>query len=198
MQTPCEFSFAWRTLIGETGYGGWCGRHGGRCPLGAWIPDVSLIGRPKRTLDCRPRERFSAARPEPVGESTVFLGRRAGRPVEGSARWRRCIDDARDWTCIRRRSWPVVGSRPAARFDRSWGGLRPRRRAFWRCRRGWPRPRRRTWRWRRRGSTGSRSGTCCATTSAWFSPTPRTFATYRAARATPTMRRGSPIFSPTV
>ena len=46
------------------------------------------------------------------------------------------------------------------------------------------------------GVTGSRSGTCCDTTSAWLSPTPRTSATCRAARATPTTRPGSPTFSP--
>ena len=181
----------------ETGY---CagGRWRGRLPLGVSSPRMSLIGWPRRTLDCRHGEAVLAVEPG---------ARRREYPFSGLSRRPPCLARERDGDVASTmcgigrasegdRGLPADCVRPKG-LDRSWRGSRPRRRAFWRCRRGWPRPRSRMWRWRRPASIGSRSGPCCATTSAWFSPTPRTSATCRAARATPTTRPGSPTFSPT-
>src|SRR6516225_9877588 len=44
------------------------------------IPALSLIGRPRRTLDCRHGEAASAATPGARRREYRFLSRRAGRP----------------------------------------------------------------------------------------------------------------------
>src|SRR5271157_2244945 len=54
-------SFA-RTLMDETGYGAG-GRWRVRLPLGVWSPRMSLIGWPRRTLDCRHGEAVLAVEP---------------------------------------------------------------------------------------------------------------------------------------
>src|SRR5208283_2917627 len=82
-QESCH-SFA-RTLMDETGY---CagGRWRGRLPLGVLSPRMSLIGRSRRTLDCRHGEAVLAVAPGARRREYPFLVRRAGRLVlRGSA-----------------------------------------------------------------------------------------------------------------
>jgi hypothetical protein len=128
-------SFA-RTLMDETGY---CagGRWRGCLPLGVSSPIDRMA---QGCFGLSHGEAALAVEPGAREEIPVFrFVAPAALSCEG-ARWTRCIDYGRDWTCIRRRSWPAGGLCPAERFDRSWGGSRARRRAFWRCRRGWRRP----------------------------------------------------------
>ena len=69
----------------------------------------------------------------------------------------------RDWTYTRIRWSPECGWRWRVRCGPRFAPSRPPRRGFWPYRRGLPRRAAPMSRWRRPGSTGSRSGTCCRT-----------------------------------
>ena len=75
---------------------------------------------------------------------------------------------------------------------RSVGGG-PTRRNFWRSATGCGKRAARTSRWRRPAFTGSRCGTSWKASSSFSSPTPRISVTCQGAKATLTMRPGSPI-----
>src|SRR5271166_3359185 len=87
-----------RTLMDETGYGAG-GRWRVRLPLGVSSPRMSLIGWPRRTLDCRHGEAVLAVEPGALRREYPFLVRRR--------RARNACDFSMAFRSIRSTTWSI-------------------------------------------------------------------------------------------